>query len=380
LKQGQPDKENFLSDLAAKAEATVASYCLDSARYLSGGKHEGMVGEAALACKYGENAWQNPAALYGVDTADPLSLDKFELVAGTDPSYNNLCDVDRMIQTTTHIAAAFDLNRGTVPLIAIGVKHGNACGAAVGESPREVLEKMLSGSLRAIFGGLVTTNFSIDESLAEILLTYKMKERRRLLDGIAAPSFTEGAVETLKRSGDKCRFLANPALEKIGKGSLDVSPRFRYVRGGFLWQPNYTYVLDFKDSKLEKLGTVARELEDDLLLAWGIGATSNSNTITLVKDKMLIGNGVGQQDRVGAVELAIHRAQIEGHDPKGAVAYSDSFFPFPDGPETLANAGMKAILASSGSKGDEAVKALCRDRGVALYLIPDATGRGFFGH
>jgi len=380
LKQGQPDKENFLSDLAAKAEAVVANYCLESARYLGGGKYDGMIGETALACKYGENAWQTPAALYGVDTADPLSLDRFKLIAGTGPSYNNLCDVDRMLQTITHVAAVFDLNRGKAPCVALGVKHGNACGAAVGENAREVLEKMLSGSLRAIFGGLVMTNFPIDEALGETLLTYKVGEGRRLLDGIAAPSFTKGAVEMLKRSGDKCRFLANPALEKIGKNSLDTSPRLRYVRGGFLRQPNYTYVLDLNDSRLEKLGTISRELENDLLLAWGIGATSNSNTITLVKGGMLIGNGVGQQDRVGAAELAIRRAQIEGHDTQGAVAYGDSFFPFPDGPEVLANAGIKAILASSGSKGDDAVKALCRDRGVALYLIPDATGRGFFGH
>jgi phosphoribosylaminoimidazolecarboxamide formyltransferase/IMP cyclohydrolase len=95
---------------------------------------------------------------------------------------------------------------------------------------------------------------------------------------------------------------------------------------------------------------------------------------------MLLGNGVGQQDRVGCCELALKRAKDAGNDVSGATAYSDSFFPFTDGPLVLINAGIKAILATSGSVRDEEVKKVCADNQVELTLIPDKLARGFFGH
>ena len=139
-------------------------------------------------------------------------------------------------------------------------------------------------------------------------------------------------------------------------------------------------VFDINDPRVEKYGELDQVQERDLLLAWAVGSTSNSNTITLVKDGRLIGNGVGQQDRVGCCELAIKRARDAGHETEGAVAYSDSFFPFPDGPEVLAGAGIKAILASSGSVKDGEVKAMCATHGVTLVMVPDAVGRGFYNH
>ncbi len=191
---------------------------------------------------------------------------------------------------------------------------------------------MLEGDLRAIFGGLLIVNFELTDQLAEILLTNKMPTgQRRLLDGIIAPAITESAVTMLKRKGDKCRIFINPALARLNRSSLDSAMRFRYVRGGFLRQPNYTFIFDFYDGQIQNNKTVDENQEQDLLLAWAIGSTSNSNTVTLVKDGMLIGNGVGQQDRVGGCELAIKRAASSGHNTHKAAAYSDSFFPFVDG-------------------------------------------------
>ena len=195
LKAGRPDEDNFIAGLVAKAEAIVADYCLTSARYHSNGAYDGIIGEQILQCLYGENAWQAPAALYSrkifqVDLVDSLSLENFHLVAGTSLSYNNLCDVDRLLQTITHISAAFAVNRGKTPLIAVGCKHGNPCGAAVGKDHITVIQKMIKGDTRAILGGLVMVNFPINEAAAEELLTYLMpKGERRLLDGIIAPSF-----------------------------------------------------------------------------------------------------------------------------------------------------------------------------------------------
>lgn len=338
-------------------------------------------GELKLECKYGENGYQTPAGLYASGDGDALALEKFDVVQGTAPSYNNLCDLDRLVQTASHIAAGFDLNGGEVPLIAVACKHGNSCGASVGSEPAAVAARALEGDLRAVFGGLVLLSFAVDEKVAEVLMTHRMEAgARRLLDGIIAPSFTAEAREMLERKGDKCRLITNPALSTMNKGSLDGAQRFRYVRGGFLMQPNYTFVPDLSSADVERTGDATPGQVADMVLAWAIGSTSNSNTVTLTRDGMLIGNGVGQQDRVGGCKLAVMRATDAGHSTGGAVAYSDSFFPFLDGPTELAEAGVKAILATSGSVRDAEVKDYCLQNDVTLFLYPDAAGRGFFGH
>ena len=184
----------------------------------------------------------------------------------------------------------------------------------------------------------------------------------------------------LRRKKDKCRFLSNRALLSLCLASLDRSELFRPLRGGFLVQPNYTHVMDFSDSRLIKTKRLGCEAEDDLLLAWAIGATSNSNTVTLVRNGSLVASGVGQQSRVGGCRVAILRAEGAGHSTAGCYAYSDSFFPFSDGPGTLHKAGVKGILTSSGSVNDKDTIAFCEKESLPLYMIPDAVGRGFYGH
>lgn len=117
----------------------------------------------------------------------------------------------------------------------------------------------------------------------------------------------------------------------------------RAVDDGVLVQdaPNFVPTID------QFTPTPTPEVWRDMQLAWAIGSRSTSNTITIVKDGQLIGNGVGQQDRKEAAKLAVERATEAGHSLEGAVAYSDSFFPFPDGVEVLINAGVKTIFATS---------------------------------
>ena len=371
LKNGEPEREKFLNKLAAKAEAVVARYCDTSAEYHSGGLYQSIFGKQVLECAYGENAWQKPAGLYRNHSGktDPLAIHNWQLVAGSPLSYNNICDLDRMLQTMTHIGAGMEKNFNNVPEIAIGAKHGNACGAGMGESETEAVEKMLLGDLRAIFGGSVMLNFPVDEKIAEVLIHKFAGETRRLLDVVAAPAFSAEAVEILSRKKGKCRLLVNPAVEKAGLTALDTARRFRYVRGGFLEQPNYIFV-----PKIEN---------KDAILTWAVGCTSNSNTITIVKDGRLYGNGVGQQDRVGAAKLAIFRADEANNgsaDLQGATAYSDSFFPFPDAVEVLINRGIKTIFSTSGSVNDEKVIELCQQKSVRLILLPDKEARGFYQH
>lgn len=371
--------------LRARAEFEVAKYVLESARFHGQGQFEGIMGELALSAKYGENASQAPAGLFTTEAKDDsFALDRFHVVVGVAPSYNNLCDLDRLLQTLTHMIAGFQLNFHRMPFAAVGVKHGNPCGAAMGfETPMENVIAVARGDRRAIFGGWLIFNFPITGELAESLVREATFDatRKQLFDGVVAHSFDPEAIEVLRRKTDKCRLVTHNELFLPGP-AIDVKKRFRYMRGGLLIQPNYTFVLDFNAKGMKVFGNRDQKIEQDIILAWAVGATSNSNTITIVRDHMLIGNGVGQQDRVGAAELAIKRARDAGHDDKlqDAVAYSDSFFPFPDAVEVLINAGVKAIFSTSGAARDEEIQNLCLQRGVVLYQLPDSEARGFFGH
>ncbi|MFA5023789.1 MAG: hypothetical protein WC523_02420 [Patescibacteria group bacterium] len=386
LSNGSPDEAEFVNALAAKAEYIVSEYCLISARYHSQGEYEGLIGKKVISCKYGENGYQSPAALYeSANCEDALAISKFKLVAGDSPSYNNLCDIDRLLQTLTHIANTFVINQRKTVFIAIGVKHGNACGAGIDfEDPKIALEKMLNGDPVSLFGGLIMTNFTITKDLANTIITNQLGTKR-LLDGIIAPLFCSEAIEILSRKKGKCRLLANPRLFSVNEKSvsekMDKAPIYRSVRGGFLLQPNYLFILNLSDASVAKHGYNLDEFEEhDLLLAKAICDTSNSNTITLVKNGQLIGNGVGQQSRVRAAKFAIAIALECGHNPEGAVAASDSFFPFVDGPATLLQSGINAIVTTSGSVRDQEVIDFCIENCISLLMTPDISSRGFYNH
>lgn len=390
LKAGRPDEAKFLRRLAAKAYAADARHRLAAAKYFSDGDIDGVIGTAVRRLQYGENAWQQPAMHYSAGTDDPLALERFELVAGGEPSYNIVCFLDRTLQTITHIAAAYKANGRPVPEIAVGAKHGNPCGAAVAYNGdrRLALGQMLNSDLLAIHGGFVMVNFEIGEAEADALLYYRMGDGgRRLIDGIAAPSFTAGAVELLRRKKDKCRFLANPALAELG---LDAGLLRRSVRGGWLSQPNFTFVPDFRGSNLEVFGrsggrdAITPGEINKLCLAWAVAATSNSNTISIVQGdeeaSWLIGNGVGQMARVHGARLAASLAVRNAHKTRKAAAASDSFFVHYDAVEELANIGVGLIFATSGSVKDGMVREYCEHRGMTLCQFPDSMARGFFGH
>lgn len=413
IKAGRPDEAEFLRKLAGIAEYEAAAYILESAKYLGGSSVFGFMGEKVAEPLYGENPQQGGAAIYmSRDGRNPLSYSRYEQHGGIETSYNNVVEfAERMTQTITHIAAGFEHNFGEVPPLAVGVKHGNACGAAYGDTPQEVIRKMIEGDERAIFGGSIMLNFELDEELAQLLVSHNMKDgKKRLLDIVVAAGVSDEAKEILQRKKTgKLRLLTNPALAGLGMDSLDRDQRFRYIPDGVAVQDNYTYVPNLKrDAVIQAGGWVNPGQERDLVLAWGVGSTSTSNTMTLARDGMVIGNGVGQQDRVGAADLALKRAYDAGHaghypgnvymsDPdavlealvterlvynvSGAVAYSDSFFAFADGAERLIEGGVGVILTSSGSENDERVFKRISDLGIqSLLTLPDKQARGFFGH
>ncbi|RTK95128.1 hypothetical protein EKI60_01590 [Candidatus Saccharibacteria bacterium] len=399
LKADKPNEEEFLHQLAARAEYESARYILASAQYLNGTHMSGYVARKFAPTKYGENPYQADAGLYADNriAVDTLGLDQFQHVQGMDLSFINETDIDCLVNTATHIAAGFQKNFTEVPALAVGVKHGNACGAAVGKTLPEAVKKMLEGDTRAIFGGVVIVNGEIDKEVATLLRSHAMPEgQKRLLDGVIGSSVSDEALEILNRA--KLRLVVNPALANLSERSLDTSRKVRPVRGGVLEQPNYSFVFDLKADYVESFGKVSEAQKRDLILGWAIGSTSNSNTITLIKDGMLIGNGVGQQDRVGAGQLALSRTTIElpkvetkgdklvitvtldKKKVEGAVAYSDSFFPFPDGPQILADAGIKAVLTSLNTDKHREILQGLADQGVGVLAGPDPTVRGFAKH
>lgn len=338
--------EKLKQQLWAKAENSIADYVRESAqKYFP-----------QIPVKYGENRWQTDASLYVTEFDDPFSPDRFIVKEGTDRSYINFTDIDRLLQSATHIAAGFKKNFDKLPAIAIGAKHGNLCGAGVG---KEALKRMLSGDPQAISGGWVLVNFAINKKEAKLL------KDGRILDGVIAPAVSEEATEILARKSGKCRIVVNPALE-THLVNLDDRMRFRYVRGGFLAQSNYTFVPKIKNK--------------DLLLAWAVGSTSNSNTITLVKNGMMIANATGQQSRVLACRLAIMIAKNANHEIKGSAAYSDSFFPFTDGPKVLVDSGIKSLFVTSGSIRDKEVFGYLKKHKIRIVTFPDEQARGFYAH
>lgn len=385
LREGCPFPGEFRKKMLAKAEFVLAQYFLKLAIEHGEGRYKGQLGELVFTCKYGENAYQVPAGFYRnpLSPPDPLDFTNFRLIFGQPLSYNNIGDLNRLTVTMTRIAAAFDKNRQRVPHIALVVKHCNACGAAFSfTDPAEAVKKMVLGDQQAIFGGLVMTNFTVDEEIAELLLHYKILEGKRLFDSIFAPEFKDDTVQLFKRKEGKCRLADNPALFRLGLGSLDYSEIIRGTRNNhFLNQPNYSFVLDFNDPDLKRFGPpLTLEQENDLLLAKSICDTTNSNTSTLVRDGQLIGNAASRQSRHRSVWLACEDAIHSKHLIPGAVLATDSFFPFADGAMIAKQYGANIVLASSGSRNDQEVIDFCEQEGMSLLMIPDAKGRGFCFH
>ncbi len=288
------------------------------------------------------------------------------------------------------------------------IKHTNACGAAV-EAPKdpsaqackaaalEVYRKAYLGDPNAAMGGILAVNFPVDAEFATAVMeTYQrwgkpLKEAGHpaapgafFIEVWLAPSFDEEAVQIIrgeregapqKAWGQRVRLL------DVGDMSVEPDPNemdFKRIAGGMLVQGRDLVGLNEDPWKVvtERKPTDAEM--DDLRLAWLICKHTKSNAITICRDGLLIGNGAGQMSRVMSCRIATWLAKENGHEEKltGAAAASDAFFPFRDGPDILADAGVTAIIQPGGSKRDEDTIAACNERGVAMVF----TGTRHFKH
>ena len=331
------------------------------------------------ALKYGENPQQQAWVAVDETSQDPLAVAKFAdpsgrpaLASAADMSWSSIKDLDAGLEAITRVAAAFDVNLGQVPKIAILVTHGCPFAAAVGNSD-QVINRAIQSNFRAAFGSFLVTNVALTEPI-----TYKVRQwmgADRPFEGIAAPVIDADAVPYFERKKGKCHLLANPALASLNRDSVQIDAIKHTVRGAVLAQEPNPYIAKFPTGWDD-------QLKRDMSLAWGINAASASNCITIANDGLLIANGSGQPERAAASGLAITQARAAKLGPmlKGAAVVSDSFFSFADALDHLARRKVKAIFATSGSLHDEEVKAHAAQFDVIFHTVPDTDGRIFFGH
>ncbi len=304
--------------------------------------------ERADVLRYGENPHQ-AAALYRHGRP---GLAHAEQLHGKQMSYNNYVDTDAAWR------AAHDHE---APCVAI-IKHANPCGIAVGTDLAQAHRKAHACDPVSAFGGVIAANREVDLSTAEQIAEV-------FTEVVAAPSFTDDAVEVLTRKKN-VRLLRMPA-----DASRDPV-EFRPIDGGVLLQHVDRIAASGDDPTTWTLATgspVPAATLDDLVFAWRSVRAVKSNAILLAADGATVGVGMGQVNRVDAARLAVQRA---GERAAGSVAASDAFFPFADGLQVLLDAGVSAVVQPGGSVRDEEVVAAAAAAGIALYL----TGTRHFAH
>jgi phosphoribosylaminoimidazolecarboxamide formyltransferase/IMP cyclohydrolase len=375
------DDETFEKEcrsLAFRTHLALARSSLAAAAATSDVELFHLIGTKVSQPAYGENPHQESHGFYALirngAEHDPLAIPRFTVVRGSSLSHNNYLDLSRAVDTMSRIASVYAHNELPIHYIAVGVKHGSVCGAAHHVAhPHDAVRAMIEGQPRDIFGGVVIVNFEIDVECAQLLLTHAT-ENGRVLDVVIAPSITLDARQVLARKNEKCRMLVNESLRTMHTTSIEQGSVCTMVRGGVLVQESPRFLPHLDAPQLEYDGAWTAEARADMVLAWAIGATSLSNSITLVKDGMLVGNGVAATSRVEACHMAVSRA---GERARGAVAYSDSFFPFTDGVDVLADHGVQYVFATDGSRMDAHVKRKMRDRKLNSCFVADSVGRGF---
>ncbi|GAA3227626.1 bifunctional phosphoribosylaminoimidazolecarboxamide formyltransferase/IMP cyclohydrolase [Actinocorallia longicatena] len=309
----------------------------------------GVTRERSATLRYGENPHQR-AALY--TDASGGGLAGAQQLNGKEMSYNNYVDTDAAHR------AAYDFD---APAVAI-IKHANPCGIAVGATIAEAHLKAHECDPVSAYGGVIAANREVTADLA------------RQLDGIfteviVAPSYEAEALEILTAKKN-LRVLVCEPLKREPRAET------RAISGGLLIQS--ADVLDAPGDTASgwelKTGTPATpEVLADLEFAWRAVRSAKSNAILLAKNGASVGVGMGQVNRVDSCNLAVSRA---GERAAGSVAASDAFFPFPDGPEILLDAGVTAIVQPGGSIRDELMIEAAEKAGVTVYF----TGTRHFFH
>lgn len=297
--------------------------------------------------RYGENPHQQ-GAFYAHPDAGGIAA--AEQVHGKALSYNNLLDTD---------AAWGMVVEADSPCVAI-IKHTNPAGFAIADDIATAYERALEGDPVSAFGGIVASNRPLDEATARRISEV-------FTEVVIAPGYDEAALAVLQQKKN-LRLLRAPHAERPGP-----SRQLRSVAGGLLVQD-----ADLAEEPWDAWEVVTAAPPDEALLAdlrfaWIAAKHTRSNAIVLAKDGQVVGVGAGQMSRVDSVRLAVERS---GDRHVGSVLASDAFFPFRDGPDAAAAAGVRAIVQPGGSVRDDEVIAAADEHGITMVF----TGRRHFKH
>ncbi|WP_189762005.1 bifunctional phosphoribosylaminoimidazolecarboxamide formyltransferase/IMP cyclohydrolase [Streptomyces xanthochromogenes] len=309
----------------------------------------GATWERKSALRYGENPHQ-AAALY--TDGRPGGLANAEQLHGKEMSFNNYVDTEAARR------AAYDHDE---PCVAI-IKHANPCGIAVDADLAAAHRKAHECDPLSAFGGVIAVNRPVTVAMAEQVAEI-------FTEVIAAPDYEDGAVEVLARK-------KNIRVLKVD-GTPHQPGDLKSISGGAVLQHTDLFQAEGDDPANWTLasGEALDEAElKELAFAWVACRAVKSNAILLAKDQASVGVGMGQVNRVDSAKLAVERAGEER--ARGSYAASDAFFPFPDGFEILANAGVKAVVQPGGSVRDELVVEAAKKAGVTMYF----TGTRHFFH
>ncbi len=297
--------------------------------------------ERVLPLRYGENPHQAAAYYADAENSGHL-LTGVERLQGRPLSFNNLYDVDA---ARTLLADLSEDGRAA----AVIIKHANPCGASVADDLAEAYRKALASDPTSAFGGIVALSGAVDGELAREI-------SKVFTEVLISPSFDEEAREVFSEKPNMTLLEAGP----IARPNLSA----KHVTGGILLQET-----DRVESGEEyEIATSLRPSPDalgDLLFAWKVAKSVKSNAIVLAKDEATVGIGAGQTSRVDSSELAVRKA---GERAQGAVAASDAFFPFADGIEALAGAGVRAVIQPGGSKRDGEVVEAADKHSLSMVL------------
>jgi phosphoribosylaminoimidazolecarboxamide formyltransferase/IMP cyclohydrolase len=342
--------------LAEKTFAHTAAYDAAIAAWFASSRPELFPDRLVLSLgisqrlRYGENPDQR-AAFYAERPGSGLA--GLQQHGGKELSFNNLLDLEGALTATD----AF----GDRPCCAI-VKHTSPCGLAVGAGALEAYQKALACDPVSAFGSVISINVPVDEAAAEAISSL-------FVECLVAPEFSRGAVEILGRKKN-LRVLEGSA--RWASGSFDM----KRVRGGLLAEER-SLVEGERDRWEVVTDRAPTDAETaDLDFAWRAVASVKSNAIVLARGGATIGIGAGQMSRVDASFLAVHKATGAGHETGGSVLGSDAFFPFRDGVDQAAEAGITAIVQPGGSVRDDEVIAAANERGIAMVF----TGKRLFRH
>jgi phosphoribosylaminoimidazolecarboxamide formyltransferase/IMP cyclohydrolase len=279
--------------------------------------------------------------------------------SGKEVSFNNLYDLDGALELVKEFPEG--------PAAAI-IKHANPCGCAQAETLADAFVRAREADTVSAFGGILAVNRPLDKATADAITG-----PNNFFECIVAPGYEEGVVETLTT---KKKWGANLRLLEVGDLSGGPSKEgylLKQIGGGLLVSTRDYRPLSPDDLKVASKRQPTEEELAELLFCWRIVKHVKSNAIAISKDKALQGVGAGQMNRVRSVRLAVEQA---GDNAKGASLASDAFFPFPDGPEVAAEAGVTSIIQPGGSVKDEETIALCDRYNIALVL----TGVRHFRH